>query len=94
MSIGLNEVTYVEKLARIAIPEQEKALFVEQLQRIVAYVEKLKELDTKDVEPTAHILPVTNVWRKDEVVPFKDTQALVTNAPETDGVFFDVPDIL
>jgi aspartyl-tRNA(Asn)/glutamyl-tRNA(Gln) amidotransferase subunit C len=61
---------------------------------ILAYMEKLNELDTSNVEPMMHALPMTNVFREDEVQPSLDREAALMNAPKTDGEYFLVPRIL
>ena len=61
------DVGYVAKLACIDLTEEEKTLFQGQLDQVLHYVEQLNELDVSDVEPTAHAIPVFNVFRKDEL---------------------------
>ena len=67
MSITIKDVEHVANLARLELSGQEKEQFTEQMNAILAYADKLGELDTTDVEPTSHVLPVTNVMREDEV---------------------------
>jgi len=59
------EVKHIAHLARLAISEEEAEKFTEQLGKITEYVETLNELDTTDVEPTSHVLPIVNVMRED-----------------------------
>ena len=54
MKIGVKEVEYVGKLAQLAITDEEKNLFIGQLNSILEFVEQLNQLDTSNVEPTAH----------------------------------------
>ena len=63
MTISLKELEHVAELARLSIPENELIAYTRQLDDILKSIEKLKELDTDNVEPTAHILPVRNVMR-------------------------------
>ena len=58
-------VEHIAKLARLSVSEEEKELFGPQLNGILSYMEKLNELDTKDVEPTSHVLSLSNVMRDD-----------------------------
>ena len=67
--ITRKDVDYVSDLARIKLTEDEKVDMVRQLTRVIQYMEKLNELDTENVEPTAHILPIQNVMREDEARP-------------------------
>ncbi len=87
-------VRHIAHLSRLKPSEDEVRLFSDQLSAIVEYVEKLNELDTRDVEPTAHALPLHNVFRDDcPAETFQPDQALA-NAPQRDGSFFGVPKVL
>ncbi len=88
------EVTYVATLARLALTPEETVLFGGQLGEIFAYIEKLNELDTSKVEPTSHVLPLSNVFRADEVKPSLGAEKVVENAPEREATFFKVPSII
>ncbi len=65
MSITNQDVQHVAKLARLNLSADEEQKFTEQLNAILQYAEKLNELDTDGVEPTTHVLPVSNVMRED-----------------------------
>jgi aspartyl-tRNA(Asn)/glutamyl-tRNA(Gln) amidotransferase subunit C len=84
----------VAKLARLALTEAEIEEFTGQLGTILGYVEKMNELDTAEVEPLAHCLPIGNVFRPDEVQESLGTERTLANAPDSDGPFFKVPKIL
>lgn len=92
--ISKQDVEKVAKLARLQLSEAEIEQFTGQLGAILEYVEKMKELDTDNVEPLAHCLPVSNVFRADEVKESLGTEKTLTNAPDRDGEFFKVPKIL
>ncbi|MBT8043147.1 MAG: Asp-tRNA(Asn)/Glu-tRNA(Gln) amidotransferase subunit GatC [Kiritimatiellales bacterium] len=80
------DVGYVAKLACVDLTDEETKLFQGQLDQILHYVEQLNELDVKDVEPTAHAIPVYNVLREDEVGTSLNHQDVMANAPaSTDG---------
>lgn len=81
-------------LARLALEPDEEEAMATTLDAILTYTEKLGELDTRDVEPTAHVLDVTTPWREDRVVNAPDTENLLANAPARDGDFFRVPKII
>ena len=68
--------------------------FTGQLGAIIEYVEKMNELDTENVEPLAHCLPISNVFRKDEIRESMGAEETLANAPQRDGEFFKVPRIL
>jgi aspartyl-tRNA(Asn)/glutamyl-tRNA(Gln) amidotransferase subunit C len=87
-------VRKVAKLSRLDLTEAEVQEFTGQLSAILQYVEKMNELDTADVEPLAHCLPITNVLREDYVKESLGTEKTLANAPQRDGEFFKVPKIL
>jgi len=88
------DVNYVAHLARLHLtPEEEKKLGA-QLSGILAYIEKLKELDVTNVEPTAHAVPLVNVTRADEVRPGLSNEEALRNAPARANGLFIVPKIV
>jgi aspartyl-tRNA(Asn)/glutamyl-tRNA(Gln) amidotransferase subunit C len=88
------DVKYVAHLARLHLtPEEEKKLGA-QLSGILTYIEKLKELDVANVEPTAHAVPMVNVTRPDEVRPSLPHDEAMRNAPAKAGGLFIVPKIV
>ena len=94
MKITLQEVEHVARLARLALSEEEKEQMRSQLDRILAYMEKLNQLDTTGVEPTSHVIPMTNVFREDAVVPSLPREEALGNAPDPREGFFRVPRII
>lgn len=88
------DVKYVAHLARLALtPEEEKKLGA-QLGPILGYVEKLKELDVSQVEPTAHAVPMANVTRTDEIRASLPHEEALRNAPARANGLFMVPKIV
>ena len=92
--IDAEQVRKVAKLARLDLTEAEVEEFTGQLGAVLEYVEKMNELDTTGVEPLAHCLPLTNVFRADEVRESLGTEKTLANAPQRDESFFIVPKIL
>ncbi|MHC4424730.1 MAG: Asp-tRNA(Asn)/Glu-tRNA(Gln) amidotransferase subunit GatC [Planctomycetota bacterium] len=88
------QVRKVARLSRLELSEAEVEEFTGQLSAILDYVEKMNELDTDNVEPLAHCLPISNVFRQDCVRESLGTQKTLANAPQRDGDFFKVPKIL
>lgn len=84
----------VAKLARIRLDEKEKDKLGKDLEGILAYVEKLNELDTKAVQPTSHALPLENVFRKDEIKRQDVKEEVLKHAPSREGGFFKVPKVI
>ena len=87
-------IDYVAKLARIALSDDEKAKFSAQLDSILGYIEKLEELDTSGVEPTAHPHPVCNVWQEDVVTSEMSVGEALRNAPAQRNNMFVVPKVV
>ena len=92
--IDTEQVRKVAKLSRLELTEAELEEFTGQLSAILDYVEKMNELDTDNVEPLAHCLPVSNVFRQDCIKESLGTEKALANAPQRDGGFFKVPKIL
>ncbi len=88
------QVRKVAKLSRLELTEAEVEEFTGQLSAILDYVEKMNELDTANIEPLAHCLPLSNVFRQDRVKESLGTEKTLGNAPQRDGEFFKVPKIL
>jgi aspartyl-tRNA(Asn)/glutamyl-tRNA(Gln) amidotransferase subunit C len=81
-------------LARLPLSAEEEAAFTEQLDHILAYFQRLDNLDTAAVEPTAHIAPMATPFRDDAVVNPPNPDAWLANSPARDGRFFKVPKII
>jgi aspartyl-tRNA(Asn)/glutamyl-tRNA(Gln) amidotransferase subunit C len=88
------QVRKVATLSRLELTQAECEEFTEQLGAILEYVEKMNELDTTGVEPLAHCLPISNVFREDRVKESLGCEEALANAPQRDGDFFKVPKIL
>ena len=92
--IDQQQVRKVAKLARLDLTDAEVEQFSPQLSAILSYIEKLGELDTENVEPLAHCLPVHNVFREDVPTPSIDAEKALANAPQREGDYFKVPKVL
>lgn len=92
--ISLKEVEHVAELSRLELSEEEKRLFTEQLSSILEHFAKLQELDTEGVEPTSHVVPVSNVFREDEPGESMPREEALMNAPEAARGCFKVPRVV
>ena len=88
------DIKYVAHLARIALTPDEEKKLAAQLGNILDYIEKLKELDVTNVEPTAHAVPMVNVTRTDEIRLSLTHEDALRNAPKQANVLFIVPKIV
>ncbi len=92
--IDETQVRRVALLSRLELSDREVSQFSTQLSAIFEYFEKLNELDTENVEPLAHCLPVHNVFREDVPRPSLSNDDALANAPEREDEYFKVPKIL
>ena len=88
------DIEYVAKLARIDLTAAEKKKLAKQLKDILAYIEKLKQLNVDKVEPLSHVLPLQNVFREDKVGSSLPQEQALANAPSVKGSSFSVPKVI
>ncbi len=94
MKITKQDVEHIAYLARLRLSEEEKELYSGQLNKILDYIDKLNELDTVNVEPTSHVINITNVFREDEPGESLSPDEALMNAPQRKGNFYRVPKII
>jgi aspartyl-tRNA(Asn)/glutamyl-tRNA(Gln) amidotransferase subunit C len=94
MASGDIDVKYVAHLARLELTADEEKKLSTQLGQILGYIEKLRELDVTNVEPTAHAVPMVNVTRADEIRPSLPHDEALRNAPKQSGGLFVVPKVV
>ena len=96
MSADLSEETirHVARLARIDLTGDEAAALLGQFATILAYFDKLNELDTSNVEPLTRAVDLHSVMADDEPGPCLSTEEALAAAPDRDGSFFKVPKVL
>jgi aspartyl-tRNA(Asn)/glutamyl-tRNA(Gln) amidotransferase subunit C len=88
------EVRHIAQLARVGLSEDDVARFQDQLSQILDYFQRLQEVDTENVPPTAHTLAMNNVMREDEPRPSFDKEDILANAPQREGDLFRVRAVL
>lgn len=94
MSAGKEELRRLAYLTRLELTPQEEEEMIGHLNKMLSYVEKLKELNTEGIEPTAHAVDVPSPMREDVVTNQPDVDNLLRNAPDREGDFFKVPRII
>ena len=94
MKITQEEVAHVAMLARLELSAKEKEEIAGQLNDILEYVDKLNRLDTTDVPPTMHVLPLVYVFREDEPRPCLPREEVLANAPEVEDGMFRIPPVI
>jgi aspartyl-tRNA(Asn)/glutamyl-tRNA(Gln) amidotransferase subunit C len=87
-------IKYVAHLARLSLTPAEEEQFGAQLAGILGYIEKLKQLDVSAIQPTAHAVPLVNVFRADLVQPSLGNEEALRNAPAKASGLFIVPKIV
>jgi aspartyl-tRNA(Asn)/glutamyl-tRNA(Gln) amidotransferase subunit C len=88
------DIQHVAHLARLELTPEEERKLRAQLNQILGYIEKLKELGVSNAEPTAHAVPMVNVTRPDEVRPSLSNEEALRNAAAKAGGLFIVPKIV
>lgn len=94
MRISKEDVIHVAKLARLQLSDEELERMTRELDCILAYMEQLRSVDTTGIEPTAHAMELSNVFREDEVCPSLDVEEALANAPRRRNDAFEVPRII
>ena len=93
MTLTRDQVRHVALLARLGLKDGEEDFYAEQLSRILEHIDRLSEVDTEAIPPTAQVVEVRNVMRDDEPRPSLSQEAAIANAPEADGGFLVVKPI-
>lgn len=91
MSLSLSEVEHIAELARLTLSQAEKERLQEQLSAVLAYADRLQELETETVSPAR--LPARRSLRADLSRPSTPRDDVLFNAPASDGAYFLVPPI-
>ncbi|MGB9665375.1 MAG: Asp-tRNA(Asn)/Glu-tRNA(Gln) amidotransferase subunit GatC [Ignavibacteria bacterium] len=94
MKITRELVLHIAELAHLKLKEDEVVKFQKELNQILEYVDKLNELDTSEVEPLSHPLPLINVTREDKLQPSVQREEALKNAPDSTDEFFKVPKVI
>jgi aspartyl-tRNA(Asn)/glutamyl-tRNA(Gln) amidotransferase subunit C len=94
MALTREQVAHVARLARLSFTDEELDRFAHQLSDILAYAEQVSALATEDVPPTAHAIPLKNVFRSDELIPCLPQEKALSTAPEVEDGRFKVPRIM
>jgi aspartyl-tRNA(Asn)/glutamyl-tRNA(Gln) amidotransferase subunit C len=94
MKITRKDVEQVARLARLELTPEEADTFTGQMDAILAYVDKLNELDTTGIFPTSHAVPMENAFRDDVARPGIGVEAALANAPDRSGSFYQVPKVI
>jgi aspartyl-tRNA(Asn)/glutamyl-tRNA(Gln) amidotransferase subunit C len=92
--ITLEQVRHVALLARLELSPQDENRLRTDMDEMLAYVDKLNELDTKNVAPTTQVGEAGTPMRDDEVTNRPDADAILANAPSRDRNYFKVPKII
>jgi aspartyl-tRNA(Asn)/glutamyl-tRNA(Gln) amidotransferase subunit C len=92
--ISRDDVAHLARLARLAVTDEELDVFSGQLDVILGAVARVSEVAAADIPPTSHAVPMTNVFRPDEVRPCLPRDAVLAGAPAVEDYKFRVPRIL
>jgi aspartyl-tRNA(Asn)/glutamyl-tRNA(Gln) amidotransferase subunit C len=94
MKITVEDVKHIARLSRLSMSDSEIEIFSGQLSSIIEYVEQLNSLDTGNIEPISHLIPLKNVMRDDILLGSLDRESALQNAPDATDKFYRVPKII
>ena len=94
MKIDEQLISRLEHLARLELSDAEKTNLMQDLDNILALVEKMNELDTQNVAPLVYVNPIENTLREDQIENQVSREEALRNAPKQDGVYFRVPKVI
>lgn len=94
--LSKQEIQHIARLARLDLSEAELEKYGGQLSNVLNYIEQLKEVDVKGVEPTAQVTGLTNIFRDDKVEPWNEAEVAeaLKDAPEKEGRFIKVKRVI
>jgi aspartyl-tRNA(Asn)/glutamyl-tRNA(Gln) amidotransferase subunit C len=87
-------IEHLAQLARLSVSDDEKIVFTNQIDSILSYMDTLNELDTGNIEPTSHVISLSNVVREDFPKDSLDREDALKNAPDRTEKFYRVPKII
>lgn len=94
MSSDSFDIEKIARLARLKLTEEEQIRLSRHLTGIIEHIDQLNQLDTENVEPTSHVLPLENVFREDEAKTIFEDGKYLPLAPRHDKDHYEVPQIL
>ena len=94
MPLRIVDAEYVATLAKLELSETEKKKCAKELDKTIKYIDQLKEVDTENIPPTSHIIPMENVLREDKVEPSLSQDEALANAPDKKDGYFKVPKVI
>ena len=94
MTMDLKTIKHIAKLSRISLDDEKAKKLATDLSSIFEFIEKLNELDTKEVDPLTSIAETTLKFRKDEVKSLNIREKILKNSPSDNEDFFVVPKVV
>ncbi len=91
---GKIDIDNIAKLARLKLTDAESDRLGGHLEQIIDYIDQLNQLDTSNVEPTSHVLPIHNVFREDKAIKFADDVDYLAGSPANNQGHYEVPKII
>jgi len=94
MRVNKKTLEHVANLARLNFTDKEKEKLMLDMENIISYIDKLNELDTSEIIPTDHVIPIKNIFRDDEVLDSYPKDKMLMNAPSKEDGCFKVPKVV
>lgn len=94
--ITKDEIQHIANLARIDITEEEKEKYALEMSAILGYIEQLKEVDTKNIKPTAQVTGLANITREDQLnmADMDERGKILESVPAKEGDYIKVKSVL
>ena len=93
MPVSDEDVRYVARLGRLELNNEEVSVYAEQMKKILDYFKLLDEIDTRGIEPMAHVQPLQNILREDIVTKCSCRDSVLSASPQSENGLFKVPPI-
>jgi len=94
MKVNPETIDKIAHLARLDVREEEKQGLLDDMNKILTFMDKLNEVDTSDIEPLIYMNDEVNVLREDIVYHEINREQALKNAPKQDGKFFRVAKVI
>lgn len=94
MQVSREQLLHIANLSRLNLKEEEVDNYLENLQEILTFAEKVNSASTDGLDETIGANDNYNVFRKDEIIPFGDIDALLQNAPSQERGMFKIPKVI
>lgn len=94
MEIKREDIEHIAKLSMLNLSDEEITRYTKDMEQIIGFANKINDIDTSEIEESAFALDAKNVFRKDEVRESFDRDLLLSNAPNSNGEAYSLPNVM